>query len=243
VQFHLQVVDEQGRECGLLMPRCRLDSGRVEKLLLTVGRYITAPGSGNFYARWFLEKIVPVPTEEWPQSFDNYAATYAGFYGVIGAVQRPLGFYRVHRNNMTRFAPEGKREIDIAQLDRLMSRGIRLRTLIERIARELNLRVAPDIVTSHWMYLKLELARLKLLPQTRYPELLDSASRMLSSAATSPEQAANGLDPWNACSAQARRHASHPNGVRPGARWIACARAPPPLSSNEHLRQRPFQSP
>jgi glycosyltransferase involved in cell wall biosynthesis len=184
LQFHLQVVNHHGSPLGALMPRCRLDEGRVDHLLLTTGRYITCPTSGNFYSREFLARILPVPTDEWPQSMDSYAATFAGFYGEIGAIQEPLGYYRVHNENMTRIARAG---IDLAQVERLMGRGRRLKTLIERIAGCLNLAVNPGIVTSHWLYLKLELAQRKLRSGGSFPELLSCAARMLSSALRSPE--------------------------------------------------------
>jgi hypothetical protein len=169
------------------MPRCRLDSGNVENLLLTTGRYVTSPGSGNVYARWFLEKIVPIPTDEWPQSFDSYAATYAAFNGIIGAIEEPLGFYRVHSHNMTRVAPNGRAAIEISQLERLMSRSERLRTLIQKIARERNLPVQSDIVTSHWLYLKLELSHLKLLPSKTWSAMANCARKMILSAVKAQE--------------------------------------------------------
>jgi glycosyltransferase involved in cell wall biosynthesis len=185
LQFPMRVVDRQGRSTGLLMPRCRLDEGRVEHLLLSTGRYITTPGSGNFYSRWLLEKIMPIPAAEWPQSVDSYAATFAGFYGEIGAIQEPLGFYRVHDSNMTRSVAD--HSIDLSQIERLMSRGLRLRTLIERIARDLQLRPDPGIVTRHWLYLKLEIAQLRLIDHVPVRKLLSRACQMIVSALTAPE--------------------------------------------------------
>ena len=185
LQFPLLVVDCRGKTNGLLMPRCKLDSGRVDHLLLRTGRYITAPTSGNFYARWLLEKIMPVPEEEWPQSVDSYAATFAGFCGEIGASREPLGFYRVHHSNATR-AVAGEL-IDLLQIERLMSRGIRLKTLIERVAREFHLSPNPGIVTSHWMYLKLELTQLKLSKDIPLNRLLTRGKQMIVSALTAPE--------------------------------------------------------
>lgn len=185
LQFPLRVVTREGRSTGSLMPRCRLDEGRVDRLLLRTGRYITSPGSGNFYARWLLEYIMPIPTAEWPQSVDSYAATFAGFYGEIGVIQEPLGFYRVHHGNMTRSV--ANKAIDISQIERLMGRGLRLRRLIEKIAGDLKLSFNPGIVTRHWLYLKLELAQLRLVEGTAAGTLLSKAWQMIVSAATAPE--------------------------------------------------------
>lgn len=185
LQFPLRVVNCLGESTGLLMPRCRLDEGRVDHLLLTTGRYITTPGSGNFYARWLLEQIMPVPVTEWPQSVDSYAATFAGFYGEIGAIQEPLGFYRVHDNNMTRYVADDS--IDLSQVERLMGRGLRLRALIEKIARDLHLQPNPGIVIHHWLYLKLELTQLRLGNKLPIRKLFAKAWQMILSALTSPE--------------------------------------------------------
>jgi glycosyltransferase involved in cell wall biosynthesis len=185
LQFPLMVVNRIGERTGLLMPRCRLDEGHVEHLLLRTGRYITTPGSGNFYARWLLERIMPVPVAEWPQSVDSYAATYAGFYGEIGAIQEPLGCYRVHDSNMTRSVADNS--IDLPQIERLMGRGLRLRKLIEQIAADLQLHANPGIVTCHWLYLKLELAQLRFLDDTSFGTLFTKGRQMILSALTSPE--------------------------------------------------------
>jgi glycosyltransferase involved in cell wall biosynthesis len=185
LQFPLRVVNRQGESTGLLMPRCRLDAGRVDHLLLRSGRYVTSPGSGNFYSRWLLEKIMPVPVAEWPQSVDSYAATFAGFYGEIGVIQEPLGFYRVHDSNMTRSVAH--KSIDLTQIERLMGRGLRLRTLIEQIARDLQLAPHPGIVTRHWLYLKLELAQLRLMKNVSPGKLLSKMGQMIVSALTAPE--------------------------------------------------------
>ena len=185
IQYPLSVVDEKGKPQGLRMPRCPLDSGVVSPQLLKTGRYMTSPGSGNFYPRWFLEKIIPVPTETWPQSFDSYASTYAGFLGEIGAIQELLGFYRVHRNNMSRAATNDG--IQLAQVEKLLERQFRLRRLIQQIAAERGLQPEPNIVTCHWLYLKLELARLSFQSEAPFTQMLALVKSVVASAVSAPE--------------------------------------------------------
>ncbi len=185
LQFPLQIVDSEGKPTGGRMPRMALTEGRVDHLLLGTGRYITCPTSGNFYSRTFLESVFPVPVEEWPQSMDSYAATYAGFYGPIGAIHEELGCYRVHKNNMTNIS--GEEHIHLHQIERLMQRGLRLRSLIEKIALKQNLSYSPGIVTDHWLYLKLEIARLALLPETSFPVLWSCVMKMFKSILTAPD--------------------------------------------------------
>lgn len=188
VQYPLRVVDQEGNDQRLQMPRCRLDSGNVRSSLLRTGRYITSPGSGNFYARSFLENIVPVPTDEWPQSFDSYAAACAGFSGEIGAIQEPLGYYRVHRNNMTRSVMSGA--IEYSQIDKLLQRQLRLRRLILAIAAREGLQAQPDIVISHWLYLKLELVQQRWQPGRPLGEMFRIVRKMIASTRSAPELSA-----------------------------------------------------
>jgi hypothetical protein len=114
--------------------------------------------------------------------FGIYAATYAGFDGKIGAVHEELGFYRVHQQNMTRVS--GETSASLVQIGKLMERGLRLRRLIERLAAERNLLTAPNIVTGHWLFIKLELARLALSPGVRRYDFLASSRQMLRSVFT-----------------------------------------------------------
>jgi hypothetical protein len=57
----------------------------------------------------------------------------------------------------------------------------------KRVARELHLSPNPGIVTSHWMYLKLELTQLKLSKDIRLKKLLTRGKWMIVSALTAPE--------------------------------------------------------
>lgn len=185
LQYPLRVVDQEGKDQRLRMPRCRLDSGDVRSSLLRTGRYITSPGSGNLYARWFLQRIVPVPIDEWPQSFDSYAAACAGFSGRVGAIQEPLGYYRIHRHNMTRSVRSG--QIEYAQINKLLQRQLRLRKLIQSIATREGLEADPDIVTSHWLYLKLDLVRRRAQSGTSIREMFDIVRKMIISTCSAPE--------------------------------------------------------
>jgi len=99
---------------------------------------------------------MPVPVHEWPQSADGYLNTYAAFLGEIGVVDEALGCYRVHGKNVT--STVSKDSVNLEQLERIRSLGIRLKNLIERIAHERKMPAQAGIVVSHWMYLKLEVA-------------------------------------------------------------------------------------
>ena len=59
------------------------------------------PNSGNAWARWYLEKIFPIPEPPFKGGADNYLFVLAPLFGEIRAIQETLGYYRVHGNNNT----------------------------------------------------------------------------------------------------------------------------------------------
>jgi hypothetical protein len=91
----------------------------------------------------------------------------------------------VHSKNMTLVSGDG--QINPQQIQTLMNRALRLRFLIEDIAKERNLACSPGIVTSHWLYLKLDLSRAALSPKPVFSTLWPFAKPMLRSVLTSPD--------------------------------------------------------
>lgn len=186
MQFPLQILGPAG-STDFLMPRARLSEGRLLDLLLRTGRYISSPTSGNVYSREFLEKILPIPEAEWDHG-DAYINNSAPFYGSIGALQRPLGFYRVHGGSMSSAVIGGV--VDLKQLEKLARHAHKEKSLIETLAHDRGLSYSPNLVISHWMHLKLSLSlcRLKTQPGLRrMGALLQSALAMAQSVIRSDE--------------------------------------------------------
>jgi glycosyltransferase involved in cell wall biosynthesis len=184
VQFPLQIRDPAGQSTGLLMPRARLSEGNLLKQSLTLGRYITSPTSGNVYSRAFLQEIFPIPEDIWPHG-DAYMNTCAPFYGTVGVIGRPLGFYRVHGPSMS--AVVSGDVIDMTQMQKLMDDALRERALLEQLAQSHGLQLSKKAVFSHWMHLKLRVAYYRLADSSRSKRFLDSAREMLVSLATAPD--------------------------------------------------------
>jgi glycosyltransferase involved in cell wall biosynthesis len=160
LHFPLRIIGPDEKPNGLTMPTCRLSEGNVRKELLKRGRYVTAPTSGNVYSREFLRRVMPIPEDEWSQGNDSYLNTYAGFLGEVGAIHRRLGSYRVHEGSMS--AVVDKQTVNLKQVDKLIGHGLRQQALVERIAATMNFTVAPGSFESHWLHLKLVIARQKL---------------------------------------------------------------------------------
>jgi glycosyltransferase involved in cell wall biosynthesis len=186
MQFPLQILGPRG-STEFLMPRAHLSEGNLLRQLLETGRYVSSPTSGNVYCHDFLEKIFPIPESEWDHG-DAYINNSAPFYGTIGAIHEPLGFYRVHENSMSSAINRGA--VDLKQLEKLMRHAYQEKSLIESLAQGRGLRCSPNLVVSHWMHLKLSLAlyRLKTRPGLcRVKMLLQSATAMASSVLRSDE--------------------------------------------------------
>jgi glycosyltransferase involved in cell wall biosynthesis len=187
LQFLLQVLGPDG-STDFVMPRAPLSEGDVLERLLKTGRYVTSPTSGNVFARSFLQRIFPIPEEEWKQTGDGYINNCAPFYGPVAAIQRPLGYYRVHGSSMSSAVNGGS--VDLKQLEKLMRHAYLEKSLIETLAQNRGLKFSPGLVVSHWMHLKLSLSvyRLKTRPGLhRTKVLLQSALAMAASVLRADE--------------------------------------------------------
>jgi hypothetical protein len=99
-QFRLDLVDASGEKIDLYpSPEVQFDSGDVVPRLLATGRYQTTVMSGNAFARSALERVLPVPEEDFRISADGYLVTLTPFYGPVLSLEEPLGAYRLHGAN------------------------------------------------------------------------------------------------------------------------------------------------
>lgn len=184
VHFPLQVMDANNEPTGLLMPRVRLAEGNLLTQSLTTGRYITAPTSGNVFSRVFLEQIFPIPEGTW-ENGDAYMNTCAPFYGSIGAIRRPLGFYRIHGKSMS--AITGGEVVNTEQMHKLIGHAMRERALLEHLADSRGLTLSTNAVVSHWLHLKLRISYYRLTDLCRSRRVLTSGVEMIRSLAKAEE--------------------------------------------------------
>jgi Glycosyl transferase family 2 len=117
VQVQMRVIDAEGRPTGALLPQFGVvpTSDDVKRWVMTSASYPTPPGSGNVYARSYLEKIFPLTGED--RAADSYCLAAAPHLGDVLTLPKPLVDYRVHGKNdgaitvldAKRFAAEVKR--------------------------------------------------------------------------------------------------------------------------------------
>jgi glycosyltransferase involved in cell wall biosynthesis len=101
VHWPLVEVDELGRETGGVSPDGSLSEGDLRAYVLREGPYsYTWPDtSGNAWARWFLERVLPMPEEEYRTSPDLYLCAFAPLHGLIRALPTAQAVRRLHANN------------------------------------------------------------------------------------------------------------------------------------------------
>lgn len=100
VHYRLTVVDAQGESLGYTLPQGGglLSTGEVWRTLLEYGGYGSTPTSGNALSRKAMEQVFPIP-DEYKTTADDYLCYSIPFYGEVGAVEEPLGVYRIHHSN------------------------------------------------------------------------------------------------------------------------------------------------
>lgn len=100
VHYRLTVVSADGQPIGQHPPPdAPLHDGDVVPILLERGHYTTPVGSGNAYSRSALERVLPVPEEDFRYGADGYVIATVPFYGSVIALNTPLAAYRFHGNN------------------------------------------------------------------------------------------------------------------------------------------------
>ncbi len=99
-QGYMAVIDSQGRVTGERIPRRLSPSGLYREATLKrgLGACRHAWTSGNAWARWFLEEMLPLPEfrDMGTDAFLNPAAT---LFGPIISIPRTVVNYRIHGEN------------------------------------------------------------------------------------------------------------------------------------------------
>ncbi|MEA2700736.1 MAG: hypothetical protein QOI66_5007 [Myxococcales bacterium] len=99
VQFQMQIVDADGKPTGAKLPQFPTvpSPEEIRRWASRAAAYPTPPGSGNAYARWFLQRLFPI--EDPRTSPDSCFLAAAPHLGDVVTVAKPLVSYRVHGNN------------------------------------------------------------------------------------------------------------------------------------------------
>lgn len=113
-QWQLRCIGEDGQpfQPDRLDPE-RLTPGPVKEALLDEAWYVHPPASGNAYSRPFLQKVMPMPEEDYRYFADIHLINSAPLFGDRVVLPGVLGLYRRHgANHSTRSSRFGRRNVE-----------------------------------------------------------------------------------------------------------------------------------
>jgi glycosyltransferase involved in cell wall biosynthesis len=182
VQFQMQRIDERGQSIGTPFPRYRPvpTSADIRRWAMRTSAYPTPPGSGNAYARWFLDRIFPLQPEVGNAS-DSACLAAAPFLGEVVSVPGVIVGYRQHSAN----------DSDLTKDDLRFPREVARARARWRFARQA-VGEPVDRIDERPLFrsrelLQLRIASRRVAPQAR-PLPNDSWARMLLDSLRSPFQ-------------------------------------------------------
>lgn len=173
VQLQMKVVDGSGKPTGALLPQFHVvpTAADVQRWVMNAASYPTPPGSGNVYARSYLEQIFPLVGED--RAADSYCLAAAPHLGDVVTLAKPLVSYRVHGRNDGAMASLDKRRF-AAELRRARARF----EYAGKLPSGRHLPRSEAALNRSLTFLPYRLASLKLLPE-EHPLPQDSAWKVL----------------------------------------------------------------
>ncbi|WOD20695.1 glycosyltransferase [Paraburkholderia kirstenboschensis] len=191
VQVLMERVDAKGRPINNAIPKIRnvipkippgLSSEAIRHWAYETSEYPTPPGSGNAYARSFLEQIFPLDAS-YDSFTDSTCIAMAPYLGDVETIAAPLVLYRMHgANDSAMSASTSNFGREIARALKRHSAACKACAMIGRPAPPLStLFCAPHL-------LQLRVASLRLTPR-QHPLPGDSRIRALRDALFIPFRA------------------------------------------------------
>lgn len=175
VQVQMRRIDREGRPTGSVFP----EYGKVPTPMQIVrwmsktSAYPTPPGSGNAYARSFLERMFPLD-ERTGRFSDSPLLAAAPYFGDVVTINKPLVGYRIHGNNDSELLADPKRQLAL-QVRRAYLRHLYALEIMGTGTNRGDL--APLFRSRH--LLQLRIAERRTNPETPPPIPTDSRWRML----------------------------------------------------------------
>lgn len=172
VQVQMRRIDASGREIGRVFPGYRRvpSAEQIRHWMATTSAYPTPPGSGNAYARWFLDRLFPLD-DRCGDATDSACLAAAPFLGDVVTIAKPLVGYRWHGRNRSNVAGDHRR------LSALIARALQRYRFSQQVAGTLGeVSLAPLFRSRH--LLQMRVAEWRML-RGRPSLPTDSRGRML----------------------------------------------------------------
>ena len=100
VHWPMWEIDEAGRHLGRFHKHTLIEGDASDELVRRGPVSLTqSPTSGNAWARWFLEQVMPLPEHADKHGADGFLKKLCPIYGEIRRLDQPQSLYRVHASN------------------------------------------------------------------------------------------------------------------------------------------------
>lgn len=131
VQVQMLRIDGAGAVSGRIFPAYRSvpSPEQVRHWMTMTGAYPTPPGSGNVYAREFLERLFPLD-DRCGDSTDSACLAAAPYLGDVLTIPKPLVRYRLHGRNRSNLRADPRRFAK--QIDRAYQRHLFAASIADR---------------------------------------------------------------------------------------------------------------
>ena len=162
-QFQLEMVDNRGKPIGLRVPPFNgfIPNGDIRDRIVRFGEYPSSPSSGNAYARAALDRLMPLDEATWFAAAEKPLVFLTPFFGDVVSICAPLGRYRIHAANDSRF--KGRH---LEALHRRLSAVYFVPETICAVAAAKGIELDPRVLGSTSRRIKLRMASLRLDPKT-----------------------------------------------------------------------------
>ena len=162
-QFQLEMIDENGKPLGSRVPSFNgfIPNGDIRDRIARFGEYPSPPCSGNAYSRAALSRVMPLDESIWLAGGEKSMVFLTPFFGDVISICAPLGRYRIHSANRSRFSGR-----HLEHLHRRLSTPCFTPETICRIAGAKGIELDLRVLSSTSRRIKLRMASLRLDPKT-----------------------------------------------------------------------------
>lgn len=160
VHYRLEVVNADNQSLNYTFPQgtAPLSTGEIWKTLLDIGGYVRVPTSGNALNRKALLPLFPI-ADEYKLTADDYLSVLVPFSGEVGAIDEPLGAYRIHDSNQWALAT-----VTGDRFHRFIQHDLVVYQLLLAKAKELNYELPQDFEMRTFGRFHVRLISLRLAP-------------------------------------------------------------------------------
>lgn len=163
VQFQLEMIDDSGKPLGMRVPRFDgyVPNGDIRERIVRFGEYPITPLSGTAYSRMAVTRLMPLDEPTWFLAADKPLAFLTPFFGDVVSLCLPLGCYRIHGANDSRF--KGRH---LEALHRRLSAVYFVPETICRVAASKGIKLNPRVLNATLRRVKLQMASIRLDPKS-----------------------------------------------------------------------------